>query len=82
MQEHQGQRSFAVILSGHARREWFRHTIMANDQDHALEKAARMARRMQVELESVAPENPTLITWQEVGTAADAAQARGSDRAE
>jgi len=55
---------------------------MANDRDHALEKAPRMARRMQVELESVAPENPTLITWQEVETAADAARARGSDRAE
>ena len=82
MQERQGQRSFAVILSGHAGREWFQHTIMANDRDHALEKAPRMARRMQVELESVAPENPTLITWQEVETAADAARARGSDRAE
>jgi len=40
-----------------------------------------MARRMQVELESVAPENPTLINGQEVETAADAAQARESDRA-
>jgi hypothetical protein len=82
LQEPQRQRPFAVILSGHAGREWFRHTIMANDRDHALEKAARMARRMQVELESVAPENPTLINWQEVETAADAAQARESDRAE
>ena len=82
MQEPQRQRPFSVILSGHAGREWFRHMIMANDRDHALEKSARMARRLQVELESVAPENPTLITWQEVETAADAARARGSDRAE
>jgi hypothetical protein len=67
-----------VILSSRAGRESFRHTIMANDQDHAIEKAMRMAKRMQVKLEFIAPEKPTLIAWQEAAMAADAVQARGS----
>jgi hypothetical protein len=73
LQEIQGQRSFAVILSGRMGRERFRHTIRANDQGHATEKATRMAKRMQVEVESVAPEHPTLIAWSD----ADAAPERG-----
>ena len=69
---------FAVILMGRAGGERFRHTVTANDQDHAAQKATRMAKRMQAEVELVAPENPTLIAWPEVETAADAARARGS----
>jgi hypothetical protein len=70
-----------VILSSRLGRESFRHTIMANDQDHAIEKAMRMAKRMQVKLEFIAPEKPTLIAWQKAAMAADAMQARGSGRA-
>lgn len=58
MQEFQrGQRSFAVILSRRASAESFRHTIRANDQDHAIEKARKMAERMEAKLELVVPEN-------------------------
>jgi hypothetical protein len=44
-----------------------RHTIQAKDQDRAIEKARRMAERIEAELELVVPENPSLITWQERG---------------
>jgi hypothetical protein len=44
--EDPGTTCVAVILRGASGRESFQHTIMANNEVHAIEKASGMAKRM------------------------------------
>lgn len=50
----QGQHLFAVILSEPEGEERFRTTVLACDQEQAVQKAAHLAERLNVEVELVA----------------------------
>jgi hypothetical protein len=78
------QQSFAVILTEADGEERYRSTILAANQDAAVEKAERMAARLNVEVEMVEPmlnmpmARVTLLAEE---TAEEAERAPGSDRA-
>lgn len=55
MTRDEGQRTFAVILGEAEDEERFRTTVMACDREQAIEKAALLAERLNVEVELVMP---------------------------